>query len=173
MTKPDDRPLICRTSELFSRDTVHQSQEGLDVLTSRWFAVHERRVLYDDVQLVTLHVDRGVWYLLATGIFSLLFIALGVFVLAVSPTMYAASIPLLLLGVPALIAFFIRLVVGREAVTVHGRRSKAVLRFSGLKKKHAREVYGQICALVRRAQASTVPESAAPLPPHSDLPPLP
>jgi hypothetical protein len=173
MTRHDDRPLVCRTSELFSRDTVHQSAEGLDVLSSRWFAVHERRLLYDDVQLVTLHLDRGVWYLVATGLFGLAFVALGVFVLAVSPTMYGISIPLLLIGIPALVAMFIRLVTGREVVTVHGRRSKAVLRFSGLRKKRARDVYGQICSLVRRAQSSTVPGSAAPLPRDSDLPPLP
>lgn len=150
----DERPLICRTGELFSRDTVHQSAEGLDVSSSRGFALHERRLLFDDVQLVTLHGDRGLWYLLVTGIFGALFVAFAIFIAAVNTDMWPVALPFFLMGAPAVIAFLIRLSVGREIVTIHGRRSKAILRFSGLRKRRAREVYGQVCALVRRAQST-------------------
>lgn len=171
----DDRPLICRTSELFSRETVHQSAEGLDVLSSHAFTVHERRLLYDDVQLVTLHVDRGVAYLVTTGLFGFLFVAFAIFIVALNTQMYIVALPFFILGLPAVVAFLVRLVTGREVVTVNGRRSKAVLRFSGLKKRQARAVYGQVCALVRRAQgpAATAPESFAPRLPDSALPPPP
>lgn len=169
----DERILLCRTGELFSRDTVHQSAEGLDVLSSEAFTVNERRVLFDDVQLVTLHVDRGTWYLIATGGFGFLLVAVAIFVVALDTDMWPLALPLLLLGMPAFISFFIRLLFGREVVTVHGRRSKAVLRFSGRRKKRARELYGQICALVRKAQTATVPESHVPPLPDSALPPLP
>lgn len=153
----DERPLICRTGELFSRDTVHQSAEGLDVSSSQGFSLHERRLLYDDVELVTLHTDRGLWYLLLTGIAGALLVALAIFIVALDTDVWPIALPFFLLGVPPLIAFLIRLAVGRETVTIHGRRSKAILRFAGLRKKRAREVYGQICALVRRAQSAGVP----------------
>jgi hypothetical protein len=161
----DDRPRIARTGELFSRETVHQSAEGLDVLSSQAFTIHERRLLYDDVQLVTLHVDRGVAYLITTGVFGFFLVALSIFIVAMNTKMYLGALPFFILGLPAVFAFFMRLAVGREVVTVHGRRSKAVLRFGGFQKKKARAVYGQICSLVRRAQqpAGTNFESPSPL----------
>ena len=54
-------------------------------------------------------------------------------------------------GLPALIAFLTRLLLGVDVVTVFGRRSKTNLRFA-LRKQRAREVYGTICAAVRNAQ---------------------
>jgi uncharacterized integral membrane protein len=163
--RPDERPLICRTGELFSRDSVHQSAEGLDVSSSQGFSLHERRLLYDDVQLVTLHSDRGLWYLLVTGILGTLLVAFAIFIVAVNTEMWPLALPFFLLGVPPLIFFLLRLAVGRETVTVHGRRSKAILRFGGFRKRRAREVYGQICALVRRAQSARVPLVAEDSPP--------
>ena len=173
----DDRPLICRTGELFSRETVHQAAEGLDVTSSRGFEVHERQLMFVDVHLVTLHGDRGVVYLVVTGVFGFVLLALAIFIIALDQDMLAVSIPFFVMGVPAVVAFLVRLVTGRETVTVHGRRSKAVLRFSGLRKKRAREVYGVICAAVRRGQnagsAISDRESAAPPLPDSVFPPRP
>jgi len=157
----DERPLICKTGELFTRDTVHQSAEGLDVSSSRGFALHDRRLLYDDVQLVTLHTDRGIWYLVLTGLFGATLIALAIFIVALDTDAWPVALPIFLFGLPAMLAFLFRLAVGRETVTIHGRRSKAILRFGGRKKRKARAVYGQVCSLVRRAQ-STNPAATPP-----------
>ena len=63
--------------------------------------------------------------------------------------------------------------MGRDVVTVFGRRSKAVLRFGSFRKQRAREVYGHVCAAVRRGQSAIVTQEApAPaLPPDVPMPP--
>ncbi|MEO8378781.1 MAG: hypothetical protein ABI779_12980 [Acidobacteriota bacterium] len=150
----DDRVLLCRNNDLFSREAVYQTAEGLDVSSSQAFSLHDRRLLYDDVQLVTLHSDRGLWYLLATGAAAALLLAIAIFIVALDTSMWAVALPFFIFGAAPLVSFLVRLAVGRETVTIHGRRSKAILRFSGLRKHRSREIYGQVCSLVRRAQSA-------------------
>ena len=176
MKNTDERPLICKTSDLFSRDVVRHGTDGLDILSSHAFTVDERRLLFDDVQLVTRHVQRSALFLVLTALFGGSLVGLAIFVFALNSDMYALAIPLFVVGLPAILAFFIHLAVGREVITVNGRRSKLVLRFSGLRKQRARDVYGAICAAVRHGQSPEppiVPESSAPPLPDSVLPPLP
>ena len=160
-----DRKLICRMGGMFTRDSVYHTPEGLEIDASEQHEVVRRRVFFDDVQLVTLHSDYGAGYLVATGVVSGFFGFLGILMLMISPDAWPVALVFFAFGSPTFFMFLVRVLFGRVTVTVFGRRSKAVLRFSGARRKRAREIYGQICAMVRRAQtfdqgsSSTTPVS--------------
>ena len=171
-----NRTLLRRSRTLLGTDAVFLTSDGLDVDASQNYEVILRRVFFDDVTLVTLHHERGVTFLLTTAAFGVFFLALAIFIVAVNFNAWLGALPFFILGAPSFVAFLLRLAIGRDVVTVFGRRSRAVLRFGVFRSQRAREVYGQICAAVRRAQsvsAAASPESPArPLPPNVPLPPL-
>ena len=173
-----ERTLLSRSRTVFGSDSAYLADDAVDLDQSINYEVARRRVFFDDVQLVTLHRERGLWFLLLTGAWALLWIAVAIFIVAIDVDAWPYALFFLALGLPAAIAFLIRLALGRDVVTVHGRRSKIALRFSAFGKARAREAYGQVCAAVRRAQSRapradvTPAESPAPpLPP--DVPPPP
>ncbi len=175
MKTPPRRKRIGRWATISTRESVYQTPEGIEVDSSEQFELIRRRVLFEDVRLVTYHRMRGLAFLLTTGVLALFFIVMGGFVASVGGESWTAALVFFLMGVPALIAFMLRLVFGVDVITVFGRRSKATIRFS-FRKQRAREVYGTICAAARGAQRvrpATFPGSAAqPLPADVPLPPL-
>jgi hypothetical protein len=72
-----------------------------------------------------------------------------------------------ILALPFLIACVVRLVLKLDFVSVFGRRSKAVMRFS-LRKRRAREVCGRICSRALEVQRAMVERQS---PPIADEPP--
>lgn len=175
MKTPPRRTRLSRWATLSTREAVYQTPDGIEVDSSEQFELIRRRVLFEDVRLVTYHRQRGVAYLLATGILALFFIVLGAFVASIGAESWGAAAIFFMMAFLALTAFGLRLVLGVEVITIFGRRSKAVIRFT-FRKQRAREVYGTICAAVRNAQRvrpATSPGSAAqPLPADVPLPPL-
>jgi hypothetical protein len=170
-----NRTLLRRSRTLLGTDAIFLTSDGLDVDASQNYEVIRRRVFFDDVTLVTLHHERGVAFLLTTAAFGIFFLALAIFIVALNFNAWPAALPFFIIGAPSFLAFVVRLAIGRDVVTVFGRRSRAVLRFGVFGSQRAREVYGQICAAVRRAQSIrpvTSPGSVArPLPPDVPLPP--
>lgn len=168
------RTLLRRSRTIVGTDATFLCSDGLEVDASQNYEITRRRVFFDDVQLVTLHRERGAAYLIVTGAFGALFLAWAIFMVSLSFDTWPAALFFFGMGGIPFTAFLIRLAVGRDVVTVFGRRSKAVLRFNAFQHRRAREVYGQVCAAVRRAQAQpSVQESFAPLPPPDvPLPPL-
>ena len=174
-----DRTLLHRSRTLLGTDASYLAADGIDVDSSQNYEVIRRRVFFDDVGFVTLHRERGLAFLLTTGAFGTFFLAMAIFVVAVSVEAWPVALPFIVLGTPAFLAFLLRLAMGRAVVTVWGRRSRAVLRFGVFASARARTVYGQLCSAVRRAQSvatgfspSNSPESPAPpLPPDVPLPP--
>lgn len=176
MKTPPRRTRISRWATISTREAVYQTADGIEVDSSEQFELVRRRVLFEDVRLVTYHRQRGVAFLLATGIFALFFFAIGAFVASIGGgESWIAALIFFVMGFPALVAFGLRLALSVDVITVFGRRSKAVIRF-GFRKRRAREVYGTICAAVRGAQRvrpATFPGSdAQPLPADVPLPPL-
>jgi hypothetical protein len=173
---PPRRTRISSWATLSTREAVYQTADGIEVDSSEQFELIRRRVLFEDVRLVTYHRWRGVAFLLTTGIFTLFFFTMGAVVASIGggESWIAASV-FFAMGLPALVAFGLRLALGVDIITVFGRRSKAVIRFS-FRKRRAREAYGTICATVRGAQRvrpATFPGSdAQPLPADVPLPPL-
>lgn len=144
------RKRLMKSRTAFSHVTVYQTAEGLEIESNEQYEIVERRVLFDDVILVTLHRELGVAYLVVTGLFAAFFLGFGILVLSFNVDTWPAAVVLGIFGGPVFLAFLVRLFLGVDVVTVFGRRSKADLRFA-LRKKRAREVYGTICAAVRSA----------------------
>jgi hypothetical protein len=150
MSAAAPRKLLAKSRMAFSNQSVFQTAEGLDIESNEQYEIVERRVLFDDVLLVTIHREKGVPYLVVTGLFSLFFVGLALLILSINVDAWSAAAVFGIMGSPVLLAFLIRLFLGVDVITVFGRRSKAELRFA-LRKKRAREVYGTICAAVRSA----------------------
>ena len=165
------RHRLSRYTSLVGREAVYQLEDGLEVESNQYYDVTRRRVFFDDVLLVTYHRESSPLYLVITAVFGLLFLAIAVAIVAAETRLWPMALPFLLIGLPVLVAFVLRLIFGLDIITVFGRRSKAVLRF-GMRKRRAREVYGQICAAVRRIQGS-VAAPVTPPSPESEAPPLP
>lgn len=168
-----ERTLLRRTRTLIGSDAAFLTPDGIDMDSTQNYEVVRRRVFFDDVHLVTLHHERGVAYLVVTSLFGAFFLGMAILIVSINTKAWPGALPFFIVGFALLTAFLIRAAMGRDVVTVLGRRSKAVLRFSSFNRQRAREVYGHVCAAVRRGQSAVV-ASATPvqeLPPDVPLPP--
>jgi hypothetical protein len=172
------RTLLCRSRTFTGNEAAFLTPDGVDIDSGEHYEVIRRRVLFDDVHMVTLHTDRGLAFMILNGLLGGFFVALAVFIVSINFNAWLGALPFFIIGIVPFTGFLIRLAVGRTNVTVFGRRSRAVLRFGSFRKARARAVYGQLCAAVRRAQATPAPSQvsdresfARPLPPGVPLPP--
>ncbi|HVE72909.1 MAG TPA: hypothetical protein VNI54_16195 [Thermoanaerobaculia bacterium] len=169
------RTFLNRSRTAVGSNAAYLTKTGIEVDASQAYEVNRRRVFFDDVSLVTLHHERGWAFIGVTGAFGAFFLSVAIFLVSVNFKFWPGAVPFFVVGAPLFIAALIRLAMGRSVVTVFGRRTRAVLRFGVFRTARAREVYGQLCAAIRRGQTvtSTVRESPAPqLPPDVPLPPL-
>jgi len=162
------RTLLRRSRTLIGADATFLTPDGLDVDSTQNYEIVRRKVFFDDVYLVTLHRERGIAYLVLNGLFGAFFLGISILIVAVDTGGWPWALPFFGVGLIFLVAFLIRLAMGRDVITVFGRRSRAILRFGSFRKDRAREVYGQICAAVRRGQ-SDMPQTPAPV--ERELPP--
>lgn len=151
------RTLLRRTRTPFGSDATFLTTDGFDVDSTQNYEVVRRRVLFDDVHLVTLHRERGIAYLAVTGFIAAIFVGIAILVVAIDTGAWMVALPFFAVGFWALVAFLIRVAMGRDVITIFGRRSQAVLRFGSFGASRAREVYGQVCAAVRRGQSTLPP----------------
>ena len=162
------RTLLRRSRTLVGSEAVFLTADGIEVDSTLNYEIVRRKVFFDDVSLVTLHHERGIAYLVVNGLFAAFFLGLSILIVAIDTDAWPAALPFFAAGMAFLVAFLIRVSMGRDVVTVMGRRSKAVLRFGSFRKERARMVYGQICSAVRRGQ-SAVPATPAPV--EREIPP--
>ena len=151
-----ERRLIGRTATLASREAIYELADGLEIQSSSHYEVDRRRVLFEDVVLVTHHHEKGTLFLVLTALFALFFLSFGAFFYSVAPN----DVTILVFGLialPFVVMFLVRLIVGVEVITVFGRRSRAAVRFT-FRKRRARELYGNLCARVRAVQRAATPE---------------
>jgi len=158
MSTNETRKLLGKSRTLGSRALIYQGADALEIEVNEQYEVVEKRVLFDDVLMVTIHRELGALYLAITALIALLFLGIAILIVSISVNAWPAAIVFGAFGLPALISFLVRLFLGIDIVTVFGRRSKTDLRFA-LRKQRAREVYGTICAAVRNAQRVPVAES--------------
>jgi uncharacterized integral membrane protein len=154
MSTKETRRVLGKSRTLGYRATIYQGVDALEIEANEQYEVVEKRVLFDDVLMVTLHREKGIVYLILTGLAALFFLGIGILFVSINVDAWPAAIFFGVFGLPFLITFLTRLLLGVDVVTVFGRRSKADLRFA-LRKQRAREVYGTICAAVRNAQRRT------------------
>jgi len=155
-----------------TRELIFETADAIEVDSREGYEITRKRVLFEEVLLVTIHRTYGTAYVAVMLVLSLLF---GVLAVGFKFGAHEAGVAMTfaILALPFLIALIVRVVLKLDFVTVFGRRSKAVLRFA-VKKRRAREVYGHICARAREVQRSmepphsvTVPVEEPPLPPAS------
>ena len=158
MSANPTRKLLGRSRSFGSRATIYQGTDALEIEVNERYEIVEKRVLFDDVLMVTLHREKGIFYLILTAVIALFFLGIGVLIVSINVDAWPAAVIFGIFGLPSLIAFLTRLLLGVDVVTVFGRRSKTDLRFA-LRKQRAREAYGTICAAVRNAQRVAAPES--------------
>ena len=148
MSAKEKQKLLGRSRSFGSRAAIYQGADALEIEVNEQYEVVEKRVLYDDVLMVTIHRELGVGFLILTALLALFFLGIGMLVVSASVDAWPVAAVFAAFGLPALIAFLTRLFLGIDVGTLFGRRSKTHLRFA-LRKQRAREVYGLICAAVR------------------------
>ena len=166
---PSRRKKIGRNVGLMTREVIFDTPDAIEVESREGYEVTRRRVLYEEVLLVTFHRTLGTPYVVFMAVMTSLFGGLAlIFFISLHEPGFAIAFSIVTL--PLLIPLVIRLALKLDFVTVFGRRSKAVIRFP-FRKRRAREVYGAICSRtleVQRAMAEPEP-AAAPI----EEPPLP
>ncbi|HLA76578.1 MAG TPA: hypothetical protein VJU18_03255 [Vicinamibacteria bacterium] len=142
-----------------TRERVFRFPDGLEVDVVLGAQVRCQRVFFDEVHLITLHRGRGLVLLLVAGAL-FLFATAASLLTGLIGNWWAGAGVFVLAGLPAATAFVLRLALGLDVVTIHGRRSRAEMHFF-LKKARAQEVYHQICRLARERQERVSREGGA------------
>jgi hypothetical protein len=160
---PGQRRQIGRNTAAMTREVIFETADAIEVESREGYEVTRKRVLYEEILLVTFHRAVGWPYVICLGLLGLIFgsVAMATIREPVVPTIFAV------LASPFIAACVIRLVMKIDYVTVFGRRSKARMRFS-IRKRRARETYGRICARtmeVQRAMVAQETEMPAPVEP--------
>jgi len=155
------RILLGREATFSERSYAWLTAEAVEIDEVDGYDVARRRVLLDEVQLVTLHRKRRVTLLVILGLATAIF---GVPMVIASPRTNAGAFFLFfgLFCAPFALGLLVHLMFGTDYVTLFGKRSRARIAFN-FRKGRAREVYA---LLVREVQAvqelSAPPQEPAP-----------
>ena len=146
----------------FERESVYELPDGIEIESTANYEVVRRRVLFEDVLLITYHREMGFWFVVLNGLVGAFFLFMGLLVVSAQRTgsVWPYLTPWLVLAFPFLLAATLRMFLGVEVISIFGRRSKAQIRFT-YRKQRARELYGRILARVRQAQRALESEMAA------------
>ena len=174
------RTRLGTTAQVFARESVYELEDGLEVEMMENYEVMRKRVLFEEVLLVTYHREKGIWFILLTTLAGGFFLLMGVSVASVqrTGTIWPVLFIWLILAFPFLFFAALRAIMGVDVVSVFGKRSKASVRFA-YRKKRAREVYVRIVSRVRQAQRALEREmaqttaAAVPQAPAPEMPPFP
>ena len=161
------RKLLARTNSVATRQRVYRVSDGLEVDWMDTFEVRRRRVLFDEVLLITYHRHYGKALLTVSSIFVILAAVIAWLSAEGAQDATVGWILFSILGGPFLIILLVHLIMKWDEINVYGRRSRATLRF-GLRKSFARKVFEELVADVRAAQSRTariVPPEVPPEPP--------
>ena len=174
MAPPRRTPLGTHTGLSHVR-RVYRTADAIEVDEIEGTDVTRRRVLLDEVLLVTLHRTYGLAFILTMIVLLTMFGFLSGMILLADRT--AGLVSLALTVAPPLAALGLRLALGVDVVTVFGRRTKAEIPF-WFRKGRGREVFRLVCRLARERQERAARElllgrrsAAPPLPPGLAAPP--
>jgi hypothetical protein len=139
----------------FSR--VYRTADAIEVDEFEGTDVTRRRVLLDEVLLVTRHRELGTAFVLVTAAIATVFGAVSG--LVALGDVKVGIILFGLTGLPALAALVFRVLAGLDVVTVYGPRTRARIHFS-VRKQRCRQVYSLVCRLARERQERVARERA-------------
>jgi hypothetical protein len=151
---------------------VYEIDGGLEVDENSFIEIERTRVYFDDVLGITYHRQAGVAFLIAMGLFVLLFGGIALLI-QFGEGATAVAVLFACFAAPFLAAFVARLLLKVDVITVFGRRTMACMKFS-IRKDRARRIYRDLTLKIRAAQEKAAPAQAqAPSPPAVPLPPPP
>jgi hypothetical protein len=159
------RKLLGTASNLATRVRVYLAEDAVEIDEIEGYSGTRKRVLFDEVLLVTLDRRRRMGSLLIWGAPALFFTAIAGIGSRSAP-LAGALMLMALLGGPFWLGFLAHLAFGVDHVTVFGKRSTAQIRFS-LRKRRAREVFALLTNRARDAQRAAVAAPQSPVPPAS------
>jgi len=139
------RTFLARRAGLGSVERIYRTRDAIEVDELEGYDVSRRRVLFDEVILVTHHREVG-WALLIL----LTFVGFFTMVIAIADFKSGVAAALFLV-LPILTALVLRLVLRVDVVTVHGPRTRARIPF-WFQKERAREVFRLVGRLAREQQ---------------------
>jgi hypothetical protein len=141
---------IGRNTALGTRERIFETDDAIEVDSTDQYEVSQKRVLFEDIVLVTWHRELGWGYLAAHAFVLTVFIVIAMIVVAGGGGAVGATV-VALFGLPSFVAILIRSIFQVDVVSIFGRRSRAKIRFF-FRKKRARELYGRICYKTRQIQ---------------------
>jgi hypothetical protein len=148
---PAKRKLLGRNTGVMLREAVYETADAIECESREGYEVTRKRVLFEEVLLVTIHREVGLPYVITMAAAAFIFAGVAF----VGRNELALAIPFGILALPFFIGCVVRLALKLDYVSVFGRRSKAAMRFS-LRKRRAREVYGRICSRALEVQRAMV-----------------
>jgi hypothetical protein len=151
---PGKRTLLGRNAGVMLREAVYETADAIECETREGYDVTRKRVLFEEVLLVTIHREVGTFYAVAMATAAVIFAGIALF-FQLWARVPGVAISFGIVALPFFIGCVFRLVLKLDYVCVFGRRSKAVMAFS-LRKRRAREVYGRICSRALEVQRSMV-----------------
>ena len=161
------RTLLSRRGGLSSIDRIYRTRDAIEVDELEGTDVTRRRVLFDEVLLVTLHREFG-WAFVVTMLVLLTFTVPMSLAFALADGGTGAGVALFIV-LPPVVLLVVRFILRVDVVTVHGPRSRARIPF-WFRKARAREVFGLVTRMARehqdrRARTLGVPPNPGALPP--------
>jgi hypothetical protein len=157
------RKLLARTNSIATRQRVYRVPDGLEVDWMDTFEVRRRRVLFDEVLLITYHRRYGKVLLTVSSLFVILAAATAFLSAQGAQDATVGWILFAIIGGPFFIVLLVHLIMKWDEINVYGRRSRATLRF-GLRKSFARKLFEELVADARAAQSRSarIAEPVAP-----------
>jgi hypothetical protein len=169
------RTFVARRLGLSSVERIYRTRDGIEVDELEGYDVTRRRVLFDEVLLVTYHKEVG-WAFVVTMLVLLTFISFFTLVAGAIDTGAGVGMTVFFI-LPLVVLLVLRLALRVDVVTVHSRRTRARIPF-WFQKDRAREVFRLTARLAREhqdrfAKAQQAARPPAPEPPSPPAGPAP
>jgi hypothetical protein len=169
------RTFVARRIGLSSVERIYRTRDAIEVDELEGYDVTRRRVLFDEVLLVTLHKEVG-WAFVLLLLVLLTFSSFFTLIAGAIDTGTGVGMTVLFV-LPLVVLLVLRLVLRLDVVTVHSRRTRARIPF-WFQKDRAREVFRLVARLAREhqdrfaqaQQAARVPAPEPPSPPAGPTP---
>jgi hypothetical protein len=145
------RKKLGRTSSIGKREVIFLTADAIECDSSDQFHLAQRRVLFEDAELLTLHRQTDKLFITVTGIVALLALGGGGALYMSTGEIVVAFTPLLIGVVFAALAIF-RLTLKPSIITVFGKRSTISVRFT-INHAQARATYQELQSAIRKGQS--------------------
>lgn len=164
------RKLLGVVNGAATRQRVYRIDDGVEVDDIDHFEVTRRRVFFDEVVSVTRHKQIGVAFVVVFLLLAGFFLTMAIVTREETGVAVFFLILAALFGLPAAL----RLLLKIDVITMHGRRTRAVMHF-WMRKRRAQRVYDELVRESELAQQRIAAENARaqqrPVAPEFELPP--